>query len=165
MPICIWISSCYVTLKKKKKKRQPFCREIVVFSLFIPFVQNRKSLFSFYTVLRQRRKATELEPQQTRLQYHRNCCFLCQLLETAEDNSCCRCCWSKHLQKSQPESILHTTLCWQKHGYSNHVKRGKNLALEIISGSWYISIFDFCINRQMQVPSKLSSTFLMEGGK
>lgn len=144
----IWISS-----NVHIKQQLTILHIHFIFSVFSPSVHNRKSLLSSYTTLEQEKKKerTEGESQWKRAQHSKKCCLSCWFLETAEGNSCCRCYWTMHLQKNQPESNLCTALHCYKQGYSNYLRRvtSKASALEKIGGSRYISRFDFCDNRQV----------------
>lgn len=128
-------------------------KQIIVFWLFILLVQNRRSLFCFYCAEEAVKKVqwTGEESWQTKLQRHTNCCLICWCLETlqkaaAEAGTVLQLTCRKIIQRGHCQ--LHST---DESTAEVTIWKGKTSTLDNVWGFWYISTFDCCGNRQMQV--------------
>lgn len=158
----ICTSWCYVNISKIREDYPP--KEIIVFPLFFPLVRNRKSLFSFYTVLRRPWRAREKEensvdkvpvPRKHSRAGTSRPCARQQLEAVTVLQITCR----KTSQRARCQ--LHDA---DKSTVEVTIWKGKISTSDNIWGSCYISRFDCCSKRQMQFTLLSYHRFLMKSG-
>lgn len=152
----ICISSCYVNISKIRDDYP--AKEIIVFPLFFPLVRNRKSLFSFYTVLRRPWRAREKEENLSGQGSSATQALTCWYLET--------------LRKAAAEAAAVLQITCRKtsqrarcqlHGADKSTAE-VTIWKDNIWGSWCIFRFDCCSNRRMQFTLLSYHRFLMKSG-